>query len=186
MPRPDTVEGPAPAPADDPEPPRRLLVEVVEEAGDWGRLGEFEPLIAGVLAAAAAHPQLVRFMPAEACVALVDDATMRRLNGQFRAKDKPTNVLSFPAPAPAMPVGTRVLGDIALGFETVMREVAEQGKAPADHVRHLVLHGLLHLMGHDHETDADAEVMEALEIEILTGLGQSNPYAEAAVAPAGT
>lgn len=165
----------------DPEPPQRLSVEIVEEAGDWSRLGDIEAALRPVLDAVARHPALARHWPTEACLALTDDAAMRRLNGQFRAKDKPTNVLSFPAAAsPAAPIGAlRQIGDIALGYETVVREAGELAIPPLDHIRHLVIHGLLHLIGFDHETDSEAEAMEALEIELLASIGIPNPYEEA-------
>ena len=184
MPGSDSVDGPALALAADPEPPPRLTVEVVEEAGDWGRLGVFEDIVAGVVEAAGAQPSPGRYMPAEACIALLDDAELPRPHGQFRAQEKPTHVLSIPEPAGSLAGERRPLGDIALGYETLLREASELGKPATEHACHLVLHGLLHLMGHDHETDAEAEVMEALESEILIGLGHADPYAEAADGPA--
>ena len=106
-------------------------------------------------------------------VLLTDDDTVRELNGRFRGKDAPTNVLSFPAFD--NPEG--VLGDIALAFGVCTREAAEQGKSLAHHLQHLVAHGALHLVGYDHQSDAEAEAMEALEREILSGLGVPDPYA---------
>jgi probable rRNA maturation factor len=104
-------------------------------------------------------------------VALADDRRVRALNARDRKKDKPTNVLSYPS-------GERgYLGDIVLARQTVWREAKSQGKTPADHVVHLVVHGTLHLLGYDHETgDADAERMEALERRILAKLGIADPY----------
>ena len=104
-------------------------------------------------------------------VALADDRRVRALNARDRDKDKPTNVLSYPS-------GERkFLGDIVLARQTVWREAKEQGKTPADHVAHLVVHGTLHLLGHDHETgEAEAEHMEALERRILARLGIDDPY----------
>ena len=104
-------------------------------------------------------------------VALADDREVRALNKRDRRKDKPTNVLSYPSDEKAF------LGDIVLARQTVWREAKEQRKAPADHLAHLVVHGTLHLLGHDHETsDADAERMEALERRILKKLGIADPY----------
>jgi probable rRNA maturation factor len=110
-------------------------------------------------------------------IALTDDAAVRALNRTFRGKDEPTNVLSFPADARATPPGTpRFLGDIVLARQTVVREAREQGKSLAHHLTHLVVHGALHLLGYDHEIDAEATRMEALEVRILAGLGVPDPY----------
>ena len=114
--------------------------------------------------------------PAVVSVKLTDDAEQRRLNRDYRGKDASTNVLSFPIGDAAPGGGPMILGDVVLAFETVAREAAEQNKPRADHLRHLVVHGVLHLLGFDHETDAEAEVMEAREREILAGLGVPDPY----------
>lgn len=106
-------------------------------------------------------------------ILLTDDESVRELNARFRQKDNATNVLSFPAPQ--NPEGH--LGDIALAFGVCVREAAEQGKPLAHHLQHLVAHGVLHLVGYDHETDAEAEQMEGLERVILAGLGVPDPYA---------
>lgn len=124
---------------------------------------------------------------AEVSVLFADDAFVRNLNARWRGQDKPTNVLSFPAVAPAMPnpampnpamPGPRVLGDIVLAYETVAREAREAGKPFDHHTAHLLVHGFLHLLGYDHETDADATVMEAHEVGILETLDIPDPYAE--------
>ena len=107
-------------------------------------------------------------------ILLTDDATVRDLNARFRAKDTPTNVLSFPAP----PNPDNHLGDIALAYETCAAEALAQHKPLAHHLQHLVAHGVLHLIGYDHQTDAEADAMEALERRILGGLGVPDPYAE--------
>ena len=121
-----------------------------------------------------------------AVVAFGDDAAVRVLNARYRGKDAPTNVLSFPAAGPVIEpyIGpdaegeTRPLGDIVLARETVMREAVEQAVDFSHHVTHLIVHGVLHLLGYDHGVDAEAEEMEALEIEILSELGIDNPYTE--------
>ena len=103
------------------------------------------------------------------CLVLADDALQRRLNREFRGRDTSTNVLSFDG-APA------ALGDVVLALETIAAEAEAQGKPLADHVAHLVVHGVLHLLGYDHETQGQARSMERLEIEILAGLGIGDPY----------
>lgn len=112
----------------------------------------------------------------EVSLLLTDDAEQRELSRDHRGKDSSTNVLSFPAGF-VPPAGPRPLGDISLALETVLREAAEQDKSVADHVSHLLVHGTLHLLGHDHGDDDEAEEMEALEREILAGLGIADPYA---------
>ena len=107
------------------------------------------------------------------------DAKIREINRQWRGKAATTNVLSFPVSAKTpVPAGEpRPLGDIALAFGVISREAEEQKKPIAHHVTHLIVHGALHLLGYDHETDSEAEAMEAREIMILAGLGIENPYA---------
>ncbi|WP_296165572.1 rRNA maturation RNase YbeY [uncultured Brevundimonas sp.] len=105
-------------------------------------------------------------------VLLADDAHVQQINGQFRDKDRPTNVLSFSAPDSARPH----LGDLILAYGVCAAEAAEQGKSLSDHLSHLTIHGVLHLRGHDHETDDEAEVMEAEERRLLASLGIADPY----------
>ena len=112
---------------------------------------------------------------------LADDAALRALNLRWRGLDKPTNVLSFPAPQPGRRSDPTTLGDIALAYETLAREAEDLGVPLADHYRHLLVHGFLHLIGYDHETDAEAGRMEALETRILTRLGVGDPYAREVV-----
>ena len=107
------------------------------------------------------------------CIRTVGLAESQSLNQTFRGKDKPTNVLSFPA---EVDVDEPILGDLALCWPVVEDEAAEQGKSVLAHATHLVIHGLLHLLGFDHEDDAQAEEMEALEIRILAELNVANPY----------
>ena len=118
--------------------------------------------------------------PVEVSVLLADDATVRELNKTWRGKDKPTNVLSFPAaPQPAQAGIAAPLGDVVLAYDTLLRESEEQSKPLSDHLAHLLVHGILHLLGQDHETgEAQAEAMEALEIQALAGLGVADPYAD--------
>lgn len=110
-------------------------------------------------------------------VLFTDDDAMRALNAQWRGKDKPTNVLSFPAPKThAIPGEPQELGDIALGFGVVASEAGAQNKLLRHHISHLLVHGALHLLGCDHETDHEAQAMETREIAILKNLGIDNPY----------
>ncbi|MCX7567078.1 rRNA maturation RNase YbeY [Sulfitobacter sp. F26169L] len=125
----------------------------------------------------------------EVAVLACDDVRIAALNAGFRGKDAATNVLSWPAQPLAPPAegqappppqigydGMIELGDIALGHETCTREAAESGKPVEDHLTHLIVHGVLHLLGYDHLTDGDAALMEGIEVEILGNLGLDNPY----------
>lgn len=110
-------------------------------------------------------------------ILLADDRALRRLNAEHRGKDKPTNVLSFPAGAhPAQAGSERPLGDIVIALETTRAEARAAGKPLADHLAHLVIHGVLHLLGHDHERPAPARRMERLEVLLLARLGIADPY----------
>jgi probable rRNA maturation factor len=119
---------------------------------------------------------------AELAVMLTDDAGIRTLNGNWRGIDKPTNVLSFPALQPTVTGGAddapRMLGDIAIAYETTRKEADDEHKPFDHHLSHLAVHGFLHLIGYDHENDDDAEAMECLEREILAQLGIPDPYAD--------
>jgi probable rRNA maturation factor len=106
--------------------------------------------------------------PAELTIRVVGAAESRKLNRTWRGKDKPTNVLSFAA--------EHEFGDLAICAPVVAREAREQGKTPAAHWAHMVVHGVLHLLGYDHENDRDAAQMEAREVKILAQLGMPNPY----------
>lgn len=131
-------------------------------------------------AARSALAAMERDRPFELCILLADDTRVAGLNRQFRGKTGPTNVLSFPAGSSAAGVSDETatpLGDIALAYDTVAREAVRDGKALADHLAHLVVHGVLHLLGHDHVRAADATRMESLETSVLARLGVADPYA---------
>ncbi len=108
-------------------------------------------------------------------IALADDALLQELNHQFRGRNKPTNVLSFPTDA-GDPLAPGQLGDIALALQTLKREAAQQDKTLRQHLLHLVVHGTLHLLGYDHERPGQARTMERLERQVLAGLGLPDPY----------
>jgi len=136
-------------------------------------------------AAAQVAPELANHR-LTASLLLADDAEVHTLNREWRAKDKPTNVLSFPMLERTQLMALvhdgpeELLGDLALALETCTREAAERGVSLQDHVAHLIVHGLLHLAGHDHETSSDsATAMEALEIKALALMGIADPYGDA-------
>lgn len=161
--------------------PRELRVDVVADDPQWTTLGSLDAtaVIAEVTAALAAHVDLPAARTS-ATVALCSDAEVRALNNTWRGLDKPTNVLSFPSPELASrarhATSERFLGDVILAEETLAREAADFGIDSIDHFRHLIVHGLLHLLGYDHETDAEAAVMETLETRILRAIGVADPY----------
>lgn len=168
---------------------RRIHIAVSQLSPDWraalpkapalGRRAARAALKGAALNEAPIRPGVVGDAPIELSLVLADDELVHRLNRQYRGIDRPTNVLSFstlsdgiemPADRPVM------LGDVVLARETVAAEAATQGKAVADHFSHLVVHGVLHLLGYDHEHADDAEVMETLEVSVLAALGIGNPY----------
>lgn len=112
----------------------------------------------------------------EVSLVLANDDFVHQLNKQYRGKDKPTNVLSFPSPAEYQEMDIWLAGDIVVSLETLEREALEQGKSLEAHFTHLLIHGCLHLKGYDHILDEEAEEMEALEIDLMKKLGYDNPY----------
>ena len=150
-------------------------IDVIVEAPAWDAGAEATARRALAAAAAAIGADFGNHALA---LLLTDDAAVRRLNAQWRGIDKPTNVLSFPpAASAAAQDGTKSLGDIAIAYETTAREAQDEAKPFADHLAHLCVHGFLHLMGYDHESEAPAETMENLERVILARLGVPDPLA---------
>ncbi len=165
----------------------RPQITVEAPCREWrSGLGECDALCReAALAALAAAPMEGLEAVVEIGIRLTDDTEARALNHRYRGVDAPTNVLSFPitdcapgAPPPPPPPGLPLaLGDVVLAFETVRGEAGDRGKTLADHLGHLVVHGVLHLLGHDHRDDAGARAMEHLETAVLAGLGVADPYA---------
>jgi probable rRNA maturation factor len=157
------------------------ITEVLVVADCWLTEPDAEAVIQRAVAAAA---ELTRagLDEAELAVMLTDDAGIRTLNLNWRGIDKPTNVLSFPALPPTGASGPddapRMLGDIAIAYETTRQEADDEQKPFDHHLSHLAVHGFLHLIGYDHEKDDEAEKMESLEQEILAQLGIPDPYAD--------
>lgn len=153
-----------------------LSADILVTAACWEAEPEAETLVQRAIAAAArqACPSVDG---AEVAIVLTDDSGIQTLNRDWRGIDKPTNVLSFPAaPVPGPDTQPRMLGDIAIAFEVTRREAESENKPFAHHLSHLAVHGFLHLLGYDHETDADAEIMENLERQILDDLDIPDPY----------
>jgi probable rRNA maturation factor len=150
-------------------------LEIIVEAPAWNALRGVKPALRRAIAAAAAP---MRLEESELAIVLTDDAAIRELNHRWRGRDKPTNVLSFPAHGLVPPgSGPRPLGDVVIAYETMAHEAQEQGLPLTHHLTHLAVHGFLHLLGYDHESDTEAETMEQLERDILARLDIPDPYA---------
>ena len=157
------------------------ITEVLVVADCWQDEPDAEAVIQRAIAAAAETVD-ADVADAELAVMLTDDSGIRTLNSNWRGVDKPTNVLSFPALQPdggrREDDAPRMLGDIAIAYQTMRGEADDEQKPFEHHLSHLAVHGFLHLIGYDHETDDDAEAMEILEREILAQLGIPDPYAD--------
>jgi probable rRNA maturation factor len=147
------------------------VIDIVVASPLWSSEPDAAGVIRRAIGAAAELTDAAR--PRELAVMLCDDAAIRELNGRWRGRPEPTNVLSFPAAA-----GSQTLGDIAIAYETMAREAEAEGKPFCNHVAHLAVHGFLHLLGYDHQSDAEAAAMERLEVAILARLGVADPYAK--------
>ncbi|HSV21641.1 MAG TPA: rRNA maturation RNase YbeY [Xanthobacteraceae bacterium] len=165
------------SPSASPQPDPAIDVLIESEA--WRMLPEAEDIVRRAIAFAATSTVAVQYRNAEVAVLLCDDKMIAGLNARWRGQDRPTNVLSFPAPPRqgASPDGKIPLGDIAIAYQTLAREAGEQGKTVFSHLSHLVVHGFLHLLGYDHHTNCEAERMERLERDILARIGIADPYA---------
>jgi probable rRNA maturation factor len=157
-----------------------LEIEIVRHSDLWDSLEISDDALSRAARAAFAASSAAPDEPCEATLVLTDDEEMLELNRTWRGKDTSTNVLSFPAGEPFGEARGEPspLGDIVLAGETVIEEAKLRNIPAADHATHLVVHGMLHLLGFDHERDEDAECMEALETKVLAGLGIADPYAE--------
>jgi len=151
-------------------------IAVLVEAGDWPASAKLRALATRALAAAMARADVSLVPESEISLVFTDDAHIRQLNRQYRKKDKATNVLSFPAAAGVIGGVGPLIGDLVFAAETIAAEAERDGVARDDHLTHLIVHGFLHLLGHDHEDDGEAAVMEGLETAILRDLGIADPY----------
>lgn len=161
--------------------------DILVQSDKWHKaLPNLDDLVQGICSKLFTHEQFKDYFPkdVELSIVFTDDAAIQELNASYRNKDKPTNVLSFPnfdlepgEPFPKQAVPCEcILGDVVIAIETVGREAKEQSKPLASHVSHMLVHGILHLLGYNHEAEKEAETMEALEVEILVQLGIGNPY----------
>lgn len=155
-----------------------LTVDVSVEDPRWSAVDDLPGLAERAIAIASAQAGVELPPHCEVSCLFCDDETIRALNAQWRGQDKPTNVLSFPAARSDRSGASALLGDIVLAYETVAVEASAQGKPVAAHVSHLLVHGFLHLLGHDHEDPAEAGLMEGLESRTMIRLGHADPYAE--------
>lgn len=151
-----------------------MMVEIFEEDDRWRTaLPNYEDLARKAIEKAGERLKSVKKFPN---IILLNDEEIQKLNADFRNKNKPTNVLSFPAPQLPKEVENDHLGDIFIALETLQREAKDEKKLLAHHFQHLVIHGYLHLLGYDHESEEDANKMEQLEVELLKALNIPNPY----------
>ncbi len=155
-----------------------ISLDIQIENSGWEAIDNIEGLCERAVFQAIKQAKLKFIKGAELSILLTGNAEVHTLNKQWRKMDKPTNVLSFPAVPPKKIAKSPVLGDIALAFETVKLEATNDQKILENHLSHLVIHGFLHILGYDHENEADAAIMEALEISILEKLDIANPYAD--------
>jgi probable rRNA maturation factor len=163
-----------------------VQVEILVRSQRWRKYSTAKTLVKKAVLAAA---KAISTSPTELAIVLSDDSTIRALNRDWRGKNAPTNVLSFPAPGRPSPSAGQCrgggkhenpspyIGDIVIAYEMVAREAAAEGKPFGHHLAHLAIHGFLHLHGYDHENDRDAQEMERLERRILARLAIPDPYA---------
>jgi probable rRNA maturation factor len=151
-----------------------IAIDFVIDSGLWKKHPGAQDTIRQAIGEAA---RASRALPGDIAAVLTDDAAMQALNKRWRGHDKPTNVLSFPAHAIPGDGELAHFGDIVIAFETTAAEAERDGKLFAHHLAHLAVHGYLHLLGHDHESDRDADAMERLETDILARIGVPDPYA---------
>jgi len=160
-----------------------ITLDFAIESDLWAQIPDAEALAQRALAAAELNAGKTLHPEVEVSIVLTNDATIRELNKNWRKIDKATNVLSFPAANLKKLAQSPLLGDIILSYETLAREAGQESKTIEDHYSHLIIHGFLHLLGFDHETETEAEAMEALEIKILAALNIANPYADTEPSP---
>jgi probable rRNA maturation factor len=160
-----------------PARPVRVAVDVQRHAPQWRTAAGTAALVRKAATAAVRQGGVPTLAQVEIAVALADDAMIRDANRSWRSKDSPTNVLSFPSVDAARVAAAPFLGDVVIAYETTLAEALAEGKPFHDHLAHLVAHGVLHLLGYDHVTAADAELMEARERLILAKIGVADPYA---------
>jgi probable rRNA maturation factor len=155
----------------------RITLDVQRQSRLWPAVATLRPLIRRAAQAAVDSAGVTLLPGAEIAIALADDATIREVNRTYRGFHKPTNVLSFPSVTGKALARAPMLGDIMISHETLTREAEAEGKSFEAHLCHLVVHGVLHLLGFDHEKTGEAEKMESLETAILQKLGLPDPYA---------
>ncbi|MCX2724465.1 rRNA maturation RNase YbeY [Roseibium salinum] len=158
--------------------PDGFVIDLSIEAGDWPDEDSLTAIARRAISAAFAAADLQVVGDTEVSLLFTDDASIRKLNREWRDKDKPTNVLSFPGSDPRGEVYGPLLGDIVFAYETVAAEARKLGIEFSDHLSHLTIHGLLHLFDYDHQDNEEAELMEGLEKAILASLGIDDPYAD--------